>query len=213
MRGAPSDAASSPTASGDSPVTLGNLSPIAAPPEPDVAPLEVASASPPPPSRRAPNGPKGAAPLPVAAHTAAASTKPAPATAATAATTAAAVASVAAPAPADFNPASAYVVLGQLSPSGVREDAMRRKMGELLPKLSECYRNALMVAGSPIGGSAAIHMSIDEKGTIMPIVNAPKLPQFSRCAQLVLSGQRVAASAVEGGSSGATASQWLTLHP
>ena len=72
---------------------------------------------------------------------------------------------------------------------------------------------SLTMAASPIGGSAEIHMSIDDKGVIIPIVTAPKLPQFARCAQGVLSGQRISGNAVEGGSSGATASQWLTLHP
>ena len=208
-RTAGSGTAASASASGESSVTLSNLPPGTAEPAPIVEPLALASASTSPSSRRAPNGPKGTAPLPVAARNAGASTAPATATAA--ATTAAAT--VAAAPPADFNPASAYVVLGQLSPAGVREDVVRRKMGELLPKLSACYRDALTIVAQPIGGSAEIHMSIDDKGVIIPIVNAPKLPQFARCAQGVLSGQRIAASAVEGGSSGATASQWLTLHP
>ena len=91
---------------------------------------------------------------------------------------------------------------------------MRKKMSDLVPKLSECYRSALMMAGAPVGGSAEIHMSIDERGAITAIVNAPKLPQFARCAQQRFAGQRVPPSALDTPvSGGATASQWLTLHP
>jgi hypothetical protein len=71
-----------------------------------------------------------------------------------------------------------------------------------------------MMAGAPVGGSAEIHMSIDERGGITAIVNAPKLPQFARCAQQTFAGQRVSPTALDVPvSAGATASQWLTLHP
>jgi hypothetical protein len=202
-------AGATPSASATGPegsVVLGNLPPSTAEPVPLVEPLALASAS----ARRAGPGPKGGPPpLPTVAARA---TNAPPVAVASAAVAAATAAPVAAAQP-DYNPASAYVALGTLSPSGIREDALRRKMGELLPKLSGCYRDALTMAASPIGGSAEIHMSIDDKGVITPIVSAPKLPQFARCAQGVLSGQRVAPSALEVGSSGATASQWLTLHP
>ena len=203
-------AATLPSASPEGSVVLGNLPPGTAEPSPLVEPLALASAS---ASASGSGSARRGSPAPKAGP------PPAPIVAARAATTSAAIAPTAATtppaaaAPPDYNPASAYVALGTLSPSGVREDAMRRKMGELLPKLSGCYRDALTMAASPIGGSAEIHMSIDDKGAIIPIVTAPKLPQFARCAQGVLSGQRIAANAVEGGSSGATASQWLTLHP
>ncbi len=198
-------AGTTPSASAASPegsVVLGNLPPGPAEPAPLATPLALASGS--ASARRAllPTPKSGPPPLPaVAGRTTAPSALP-PVTA-----------SAPAAAQPDYSPASAYVALGTLSNSGVREDAVRRKMADLLPRLSACYRDALTVVASPIGGSAEIHMSIDDKGVIVPIVNAAKLPQFARCAQGVLSGQRIAASAVEGGSSGATASQWLTLHP
>ncbi len=204
-------AATLPSASPEGSVVLGSLPPGTAEPSPLVEPLAlaIASGSASASARRGSPAPKaGPPPAPIVAARAAATSAAVAPSAVAAATTPPAPA-----APPDYNPASAYVALGTLSPSGVREDAMRRKMGELLPKLSGCYRDALTMAASPIGGSAEIHMSIDDKGVIIPIVTAPKLPQFARCAQGVLSGQRIAANAVEGGSSGATASQWLTLHP
>jgi serine/threonine protein kinase len=114
-----------------------------------------------------------------------------------------------------YNPAGAHVALGALTVERVRADAVSRKMSEALPKLSECYRSALMMAGAPVAGSAEIHMSIDEKGNIRaPIVNAPKHPHFARCAQQALAGMSVPVSALEeGASAGANAAQWLTLHP
>ena len=125
-----------------------------------------------------------------------------------------AVAPAAVNAPADFNPAASYVALGALTRERVREDVMRQKMSELVPKLSECYRSALMMTGAPVGGSAEIHMSINESGGITAIVSAPKFPQFARCAQQLLANQRVPASALDAPvAAGATASQWLTLHP
>ncbi|HSO34874.1 MAG TPA: hypothetical protein VLT33_20235, partial [Labilithrix sp.] len=208
--GAP-EASASPSASVAVPaasISLGNLPPTVAEPDPRTAPLDVASAAASAsaaPRHGAPVTKAGAPPLSAAAR----STPAASSAAAPVATTSAAPA---APQP-EYNSASAYVALGALSHAGVRDDALRKKMGEILPKLSECYRSALMIAAAPIGGSAEIHMSIDDKGAITAIVNAPKLPQFARCVQGTLAGQRVAASALESGSGGATASQWLTLHP
>jgi hypothetical protein len=140
--------------------------------------------------------------------------------AASAASAAAAVAivapPVAAPPAADphYNPAGAYVALAGLQRERVSESAIQSKMAALLPKLSGCYQSALMMAGAPVPGSAEIHMSIDDKGRLTAIVNAPKHPQFARCAQDLLSNQSVPMSSLEGGSTmGATATQWLTLHP
>jgi tRNA A-37 threonylcarbamoyl transferase component Bud32 len=113
-----------------------------------------------------------------------------------------------------YNPAGAYVALGGLQRERVSESAIQSKMAALLPKLSGCYQSALMMAGAPVPGSAEIHMSIDDKGKVTAIVNAPKHPQFARCAQELLSNQSVPVSSLEGGSTmGATATQWLTLHP
>ena len=123
---------------------------------------------------------------------------------------------VAAPPAADphYNPAGAYVALAGLQRERVSESAIQSKMAALLPKLSGCYQSALMMAGAPVPGSAEIHMSIDDKGKLTAIVNAPKHPQFARCAQDLLSNQSVPVSSLEGGSTmGATATQWLTLHP
>jgi serine/threonine-protein kinase len=113
----------------------------------------------------------------------------------------------------NYNPAAAYVVLGNLENQRVRADVLQAKMSALLPKLSGCYRSALMMVGAPVGGSAEIHMSIDDKGNITAFVSTMKLPQFARCAQAELAGQKVPVSALESGSMGATATQWLTLHP
>jgi eukaryotic-like serine/threonine-protein kinase len=118
-----------------------------------------------------------------------------------------------APAGAAYNPRGAYVALGALARERIREDVVRAKMAAALPQLSECYRTALLMIGSPVGGSAEIHMSIDDKGRITTFVNAPKLPPFARCAQRVLGSQTVPLSAMDTSSAGATASQWLTLHP
>ncbi len=114
---------------------------------------------------------------------------------------------------APFDPASAHVNLGLLTALRVREDVMRGKMSAAAPQLSECYRSALRMAGKAVPGSAEIHMSIDERGNMQSMVLAPKHPEFARCAQSVLAGQRVPTSALESGSAGATATQMLTLQP
>jgi len=112
-----------------------------------------------------------------------------------------------------YNPAGAYVVLGMLQRERVREDVVQGKMSAVLPKLSGCYRSALMMAGAPVPGSAEIHMSIDDKGNVTTFVNAPKHPQFARCAQGEFAGMKIPVTAIDPGSSGATVTQWLTLHP
>lgn len=96
----------------------------------------------------------------------------------------------------------------------VQNDVIARKMSELVPRLSQCYRDELMVLGKPLGGSAEIHLSIDDKGNVTPFVNSAQHPGFSRCATSVFVGQRVAVSALVGdGNQGATVAQWLTLQP
>ncbi|MBS2016981.1 MAG: serine/threonine protein kinase [Deltaproteobacteria bacterium] len=114
---------------------------------------------------------------------------------------------------APFNPASAHVVLGGLFVQRVDRSAMQSKMSSVAPSLSECYRTALRMAGAPVPGSAEIQISIDDRGRMMPVVLAAKHPEFARCAQGVLAGQSVPVSALEGGTSGATATQSLTLVP
>jgi serine/threonine-protein kinase len=136
---------------------------------------------------------------------------PGVAAAASAGAGAGAASSAAAP---PYDPAGAYVAFGAITPDRVREDVIRRKMSELAPRLSGCYRDALMMAGAPVPGSAEIHMSIDSAGNMTSIVSAPKHPSFARCAQQVLAGQKVPVSALEsGGEGGANATQWLTLRP
>jgi serine/threonine protein kinase len=203
-----------PSASAAGLVAAANEAPSASfEPLPVTAPLALASAS---PRHAAPIVKGGPPPLPLAvgrAREPAAASGAALAAASTHAP-AASVAPAALPAASDYNPSGAHVSLGAMSHERVREDAMRKKMGEVLPKLSECYRSALMMVGSPVGGSAEIHMSISEKGSITAIVNAPKLPQFARCAQQTLAGQSVSPTALDTPvSAGAVASQWLTLHP
>jgi serine/threonine-protein kinase len=112
-----------------------------------------------------------------------------------------------------YNPAGAYVVLGMLQRERVREDVVQAKMSAALPKLSGCYRSALRMGGAALPGSAEIHMSIDDKGNVTTFVNAPKHPRFAGCAQEELAGLKIPVSALDPGSSGATVTQWLTLHP
>jgi serine/threonine-protein kinase len=145
-----------------------------------------------------------------AATSALASAKP---TATATASAAAAPGSAAPAADPSYNPAGAYVVLGMLQRERVREDVVQGKMSAALPKLSGCYRSALRMAGAPVPGSAEIHMSIDDKGNVTTFVNAPKHPQFARCAQEELAGMKIPVAAIEAGPSGATVTQWLTLHP
>ena len=139
----------------------------------------------------------------------------APAVASAPATSVAAQPSPGAAVPPDpsYNPAGAYVVLGMLQRERVREDVIQAKMSAALPKLSGCYRSALRMAGAPVPGSAEIHMSIDDKGNVTTFVNAPKHPQFARCAQEELGAMKIPVSAIDPGSSGATVTQWLQLHP
>ncbi len=113
-----------------------------------------------------------------------------------------------------YNPAGAHVSLGHLTCMRVKDDVIARKMSEILPRLSECYRNELMMLGAPVGGSAEIHLSIDDKGNVTPFVNSAKHPGFQRCAASTLVGQRVPVSALVGDTSqGATVTQSLSLQP
>jgi serine/threonine-protein kinase len=112
---------------------------------------------------------------------------------------------------APYNPSGAFVSLGALTTERVSVRAVKQKMGELLPRLSECYRTSLRMTGAPLGGAASVNLSIDDKGVMQAIVSAPKHPEFARCAQGALAGQRLTGVSLE--PSGATAEQWLTLVP
>jgi hypothetical protein len=110
-----------------------------------------------------------------------------------------------------YNPASASVALGALTSERVSKDAVRGVLGPLVPRLTQCYQDALRMAGAPVPGTAEIQMSVDPSGSIVAVVSAPKHHEFQRCASLVIRGTRVAPSAVESG--GGTATQWLALNP
>jgi hypothetical protein len=87
-------------------------------------------------------------------------------------------------------------------------------MAAALPALSECYRNALRIVGTAVGGAAELNLSIDEQGNVTAYVSAPKLlPSFVRCAQGAIGARALPASALETSGQGATASQALTLQP
>jgi hypothetical protein len=111
-----------------------------------------------------------------------------------------------------YNASGAYVSLAGTSAQRVREDTIRSKMSAALPQLTECYRIALVMVGSPVAGTAEMSLSIDERGGVTSVVNAPKLPPFARCAQRAVAFQ-VPVNALENPASGATASQFLTFHP
>jgi serine/threonine-protein kinase len=112
---------------------------------------------------------------------------------------------------APYRPSAANVTLGTLTTERVDRATVSARMSQIVPKLTECYRFELVALGAPLAGTAQIALSIDEQGAIQPIVTAARHPQFARCAQQALAGQRVPKSAVEAG--GGTASQWLTLNP
>jgi len=88
---------------------------------------------------------------------------------------------------------------------------MDRKMGELASKLNGCYRDALYMAGAPVGGTASINMSIDPSGKVVSVVTAPQLPPFQRCVALLTSNMTVSSAAVD--PAGGTAEQILKLNP
>jgi serine/threonine-protein kinase len=137
-----------------------------------------------------------------------------PATAATSSASAAPSATAAPPATASgppYNPAAANVALLGLTTERVAKDAVRAKMVSLAPRLTECYQMSLRMLGAPVAGSAEIHVSIDPAGKWQAFVNAPKHPEFARCAQAIVGAQSVPSSAVESG--GGNATQWLALNP
>jgi len=116
------------------------------------------------------------------------------------------------PAPAsDYKPTNALVARQPLIAERVQRAVLDRKLADLAPRLNECYRDALFMVGSPIGGRADIHMSIDATGRIVSVVSAPQLPPFQRCASRLLSTLSVPPDAVEAG--GGTAEQGLVLTP
>jgi serine/threonine-protein kinase len=111
----------------------------------------------------------------------------------------------------DYKPANAVVSRESLSAERVRREVLDRKLAEVAPQLNDCYRDALFMVGSPVGGRADIHMSIDPSGHVVAVVSAPQLPSFQRCAGRLLSSIALPADAVESG--GGTAAQALKLMP
>lgn len=110
-----------------------------------------------------------------------------------------------------YRPANALVGRESLAAERVQRDVIDRKMAELGPRFSECYRDALLMAGAPVGGTADIHMSIDASGSVVSVVTARQLPPFQRCVGRLLTGFTVPKSAVDPG--GGTAQQTLRLTP
>jgi hypothetical protein len=110
-----------------------------------------------------------------------------------------------------YNASGAFVALEGLTTERVRDEVVRRKMHDLLPRFTECYRSALVMAGAPSGGHASIHLSIDATGAMSAFVTAKDLPSFQRCVSGVFTGQKVPESALDG--PGATAEQTLRLNP
>ncbi|MEZ4264689.1 MAG: protein kinase [Polyangiaceae bacterium] len=118
-----------------------------------------------------------------------------------------------APAGPPYDPTRAYVELGMLNATGVQVAAVRGRMRQLQPTLSACYRQGLAQARAPIGGTPTIHLSIDASGRLQPTITGADraLASAVHCMQRAVAGQSVGAAAVQG--AGATAEQWLTLHP
>ena len=100
-----------------------------------------------------------------------------------------------------------------LNATGVQVAAVRGRMRQLQPTLSACYRQGLAQARAPIGGTPTIHLSIDASGRLQPTITGADraLASAVHCMQRAVAGQSVGAAAVQG--AGATAEQWLTLHP
>ncbi|MBX3217222.1 MAG: protein kinase [Labilithrix sp.] len=115
------------------------------------------------------------------------------------------------PAAPEYRPANALVAREPLIAERVQRDVLDRKLAELAPRLNDCYRDSLFIAGRPVGGRAEIHMSIDAAGHVVSVVSAPQLPPFQRCASRLVSSIVLPAQAVEAG--GGTAEQGLKLTP
>ena len=112
---------------------------------------------------------------------------------------------------AEYKPSNALVSFQTLSVERVQRDAVQRKMSELAPRLNDCYRDALFMVGSPVGGTANIDMSIDPAGHVVAVVTAPQLPAFQRCASRLVSALSIPPASIESG--GGTAAQALKLTP
>ncbi|HVH45149.1 MAG TPA: protein kinase [Labilithrix sp.] len=195
---------SPPISSGDSP------SGASAPP---TASTEFA----PPPPAPEKSAPRAAAPpsRPMISPPASALAPPASAPVAPATSSPAAPTEPPAPLPssvaAEYKPTNALVSFQALSVERVQRDVVQRKLSELAPRLNECYRDALFMAGNPVGGTANIDMSIDSSGHVVAVVMAPQLPAFQRCASRAVSALSLPPPSIEAG--GGTASQVLKLTP
>jgi hypothetical protein len=170
----------------------------AVPPPPTFAPVtaQVSAVSAPSSPRRGPSrnaiSPSGSHPFAAApSRLATAASRPAPATA--------------------YSANHAVVSLGRLTTERVEADVVRKKLAEFVPRLNDCYRDALFVSGAPVRGTASIHLSVDSGGHVVSMVTAAELPPFARCADRVLLPLSLPTSAVE--SVGGVAEQTVTLTP
>ena len=110
-----------------------------------------------------------------------------------------------------YNPNHAIVILGRLTVERVDRDVVQRKLADLVPRLNDCYRDALYVSGAPVRGTATIHLSVDPEGHATAVIATAELPPFARCGGRVLSPLSLPVSAVEPG--GGVVDQAVALLP
>jgi eukaryotic-like serine/threonine-protein kinase len=117
-----------------------------------------------------------------------------------------------APAPTtEYRPTNASVTVLPLIAERVQKDVLERKIGGLMPQINGCYRDALIIAGNPVGGTATINMSVDPSGKVVSVVTSPQLPPFQRCVAMIVGSITIASSAVD--PAGGHAEQILKLNP
>jgi hypothetical protein len=117
------------------------------------------------------------------------------------------------PAPPDttaYDPSSATVDVGSVTPQNVNGDAVRAAMRGA--SFTPCYRNALRARGQRAFGSATLSLSIDETGRVKGAIltGADWLPEMIRCVQGNAMGAQLRAGAVDSG--GGTADVWLSFR-
>jgi serine/threonine-protein kinase len=212
VRGSPKqgDAASSgPVNAASAPAV--EIAPIAEP-----APL-ASLAAPDQPASAPPQG-SGRAPAPGRSHAGRApSTPPLPAPAPKPSAAPPPAAPVAPPTPSPaapdttaYDPSSATVDVGSVTPQNVNGDAVRAAMRGA--SFNTCYRNALRARGQRAFGSATLSLSIDDTGRVKGAIltGADWLPEMIRCVQGNAMGAQLRGGAVESG--GGTADVWLSFR-
>jgi serine/threonine-protein kinase len=109
-----------------------------------------------------------------------------------------------------YDPSSATVDVGSVTPQNVNGDAVRAAMRGA--SFTPCYRNALRARGQRAFGSATLSLSIDETGRVNGAIltGADWLPEMIRCVQGNAMGAQLRAGAVESG--GGTADVWLSFR-